>query len=69
MPSPAAGLVRVFPRHSVGPSRAHRWQDLPEDDHRLAGWIDAGLVALTGPHGEAAPEDIPATRCCGGVRR
>lgn len=69
MPPPSVGFVRVFPRHSVGPLRANRWQDVSRTHPRLDGWIAAGLVSLTGPHGEAPPEDIPATRCCGGVRR
>jgi hypothetical protein len=54
----------VWFRHSVGSVRGQRWQDVLLD-HRVAGWVDAGLVSMTGPHGESAPVDLPRRRCCG----
>ncbi len=69
MPAPTEGQIRVYPRHSVNGLRANRWQDVPAGDSRIEGFIAAGLVSLTGPRGEPAPEDIPPNRCCGSIRR
>ena len=65
VPPPTPGFVRVYARHSVNRLRAGRWQDVRSDHAQLDGWLAAGLVSATGPHGEDAPTDIPPGRCCG----
>jgi len=48
-----------------GGVRAHAWRDVAEGP-QLDAWLEAGLVALTGPRGEDPPVTIPAERCCTG---
>lgn len=62
----APGKMRVFANVGVGGLRAGRWNDV-YPSVRIQDYTGAGLVSLTGPHGEEPPEQLP--RACCGARR
>lgn len=60
------GKRRVYAVAGVGALVAGRWHDVSPTT-RLEGWIRAGLVQETGPHGEPPPDRI-VRGCCGDKR-
>jgi len=60
------GRRRIFVVAGVGRYLGGRWADVPTAHPNLEGWLRAGLVQLTGPRGEPAPERI-VRACCGSV--
>lgn len=63
----AADKQRVYAVAGVGGLAGGRWHDVPLTHPVLEGWVAAGLVQRTGPHGEPAPERMPLS-CCGARR-
>lgn len=59
--------VRVYANAGLVGLSALRWNDVASDNPYLAGWLQNGMVSLTDPWGNSAPDEIPQS-CCGSVR-